>query len=461
MKSPGACLRFAKLAASGPFCCDARRYPRCVLDVRAPARSHARLALAVWAGLIVLAVVWGGWLVHAHYRLDLAAPPFWSPYRPHVTTRLVPAVVVALAVIRFGPSIAASQPWRRVLAIVAAASASWAVALAYIDGGGALTDPVSPRRNDYLQTARSISSLHTFLSGFVDRIATYNQHTMGHPPGMVVFEWVLDHAGLATGRWSAAIVVAAGAMSGVMALIALRAVAGEPAARTAAPFVVLLPAAITWSTADAFFAGVSAAAVACVVVAIARPSRKADALAVCGGVLFGITAFLSYGLVLLGVIPATIAMAYRRGRPLLLAAFGAIPVFIAFASLGFWWPAGFLATRHQYWSGVAIHRPYSYFLFADLAVLAAITGPAAAVAFARLRDRAVWLLVAAALAVVVLADISGMSKAEVERIWLPFVPWLMLATAAFATEGRPAVRRWLGVQAASSLILAVTIWSQW
>ncbi len=30
-----------------------------------------------------------------------------------------------------------------------------------------------------------------------------------------------------------------------------------------------------------------------------------------------------------------------------------------------------------------------------------------------------------------------MSKAEVERIWLPFVPWALLATAAFS-ERRPA-----------------------
>ena len=37
---------------------------------------------------------------------------------------------------------------------------------------------------------------------------------------------------------------------------------------------------------------------------------------------------------------------------------------------------------------------------------------------------------ARALLAVVLADLSGMSKAEVERIWLPFLPWVMLATAA-------------------------------
>ena len=35
---------------------------------------------------------------------------------------------------------------------------------------------------------------------------------------------------------------------------------------------------------------------------------------------------------------------------------------------------------------------------------------------------------------VVLADLSGMSKAEVERIWLPFVPWLTALDCALLPE---------------------------
>ena len=57
---------------------------------------------------------------------------------------------------------------------------------------------------------------------------------------------------------------------------------------------------------------------------------------------------------------------------------------------------------------------------------------------------------------------SGMSKGEVERIWLPFVPWAVLATAALSV-GRPSarLRPWLGLQAACALVVAVSIWSQW
>jgi len=112
--------------------------------------------------------------------------------------------------------------------------------------------------------------------------------------------------------------------------------------------------------------------------------------------------------------------------------------------------------------GFARHRPYSYFFFADLALFAVAAGPAAADALARLRDRRVWLLVGGVVAVVALADLSGMSKAEVERIWLPFVPWALLATATLSGM-RPSsrLRPWLAVQAACTLAVAVTIWSQW
>ncbi len=226
--------------------------------------------------------------------------------------------------------------------------------------------------------------------------------------------------------------------------------------------MVLLPAVIWWQSADAFFAGVSATAVAALVLASGRRGRRAMLLALAGGVGFGVTAFLSYGLVLLALIPAVVCFTRRRLELLAVAALGALPVFAAFAALGFSWFSGFAATRHEYWTGVAIHRPYSYFLFADLALFAVATGPAVAVGLSRLRDLRVWLLVGGALAVVALADLSGMSKGEVERIWLPFVPWTVLATAGLSVS-RPSarLRPWLALQAACALVVAVSIWSQW
>ena len=69
------------------------------------------------------------------------------------------------------------------------------------------------------------------------------------------------------------------------------------------------------------------------------------------------------------------------------------------------------------------------------------------------------LLPAAALAAVALADLSGMSKAEVERIWLPFVPWVLLATATLAP--RRLLRPLLAVQAALALAVEVGVTEPW
>ena len=42
--------------------------------------------------------------------------------------------------------------------------------MAYVDGPAALTDAVRLSRNDYLQTARTVPSLHSFLAHYIDNI---------------------------------------------------------------------------------------------------------------------------------------------------------------------------------------------------------------------------------------------------------------------------------------------------
>jgi methylthioxylose transferase len=55
---------------------------------------------------------------------------------------------------------------------------------------------------------------------------------------------------------------------------------------------------------------------------------------------------------------------------------------------------------------------------------------------------------------VAVANLSQMSRGEVERIWLPFVPWLALAA--------PGDRRgWLAAQAGLALLLQAALVSAW
>ena len=114
---------------------------------------------------------------------------------------------------------------------------------------------------------------------------------------------------------------------------------------------------------------------------------------------------------------------------------------------GFDWLAGLEATRTAYLAGVAPERPDRYFIVANLVVFAVAVGPAAVAGVVWLRDRAAWWLVGGALAGVLAADLSTMSKGEVERIWLPAVPFVVLATSAI--RGRTARTRLAGCAARS------------
>jgi len=70
----------------------------------------------------------------------------------------------------------------------------------------------------------------------------------------------------------------------------------------------------------------------------------------------------------------------------------------------------------------------------------------------------VLLLGLAALLAVVFADVSGLSKAETERIWLPFGVWLLPLTALLPRPGR---RWWLAAQAATALAVNHLLLTGW
>jgi hypothetical protein len=299
-----------------------------------------------------------------------------------------------------------------------------------------------------------------FLSGFTAHLADYRIHVQGHPPGFLLLLSFLDRLGIAQPSVVAALEILGGVLAVPAVLVAVRDVAGEARARAAWPFVVAAPLAIWVATsADAFYAGVGAWAVALVVVATGRRDRVGDRCALVGGLLFGVVAFLSYGLVLLAVIPLGVGWHRRRVRPFALAACGAASVFAVFALAGFWWFAGLAATRARYHAGVASRRPYDVFLLVNAACLAIATGPAVAVGLARLRDRRVWLLVGGALVAIGVAALSGMSKGEVERIWLPFSIWLLPVGGALVARGRAA--SWLALQLAFTIGVQTLVRSSW
>ncbi|HEX2772406.1 MAG TPA: hypothetical protein VHN18_08265, partial [Micromonosporaceae bacterium] len=66
------------------------------------------------------------------------------------------------------------------------------------------------------------------------------------------------------------------------------------------------------------------------------------------------------------------------------------------------------------------------------------------------------LLPLAAAVAVAAADLSGLSKAEAERIWLPFVVWLLVGAAHLSPDSR---RWWLAGQAVTALAVNHLLWT--
>jgi methylthioxylose transferase len=418
-------------------------------------------ALTAWGALIALAYVLIERVQARGTDIKLDAAPLVGAFDLRVSARVLGALTVGTIAALAAPALARRAPWNHLLLGAAAVAAVWAIALAFVDGAHALTRPLE-YRPEYLADVPKVGSPGVFLSGFADHIRDYGTHVRGHPPGMLLLLWGLDRVGLGGSGWAAVLCIGGGVAAVPAALVTVRDVAGETWARRAAPFVALAPAAI-WiaSTADAFYAGVGGWAVALVVLATGARRPRSDVLALVGGLLFGVTFFLSYGLVLLAVVPLVVAWRRRRFRPLVLAGAGALLVILGFRFAGFSWVAGLLATRDRYFAGVGSRRPYAEFLVSNAAAFAIVLGPAFAVALTRLRDRRLWLLVGGGLLAVGLAMMSGMSKGEVERIWLPFAVWLLPAGAALSVGRRRATSAWLGLQAGTAIVVTSMVRIAW
>ncbi len=134
-------------------------------------------------------------------------------------------------------------------------------------------------------------------------------------------------------------------------------------------------------------------------------------------------------------------------------------------TLGFWWFEGLSLLRQRYLSTIAMDRPFAYWVWGDLAALVCAIGLPAAVALrrafdgARLRARAgLHVLLVAMVATVAVADVSALSKAETERIWLPFAVWLLAAPVLLPRRShRPS----LAIQAIGAVIINSLLLTTW
>ncbi|MDT8911297.1 hypothetical protein [Amycolatopsis sp. PS_44_ISF1] len=409
-----------------------------------------------------------------------STPPLFALWIPHVGPGSVFAVLIAAGTVLWGPAVAARLPWRLTLTIAYVASLAWIFSLAMVDGWARgfterLTTP-----QEYLHEVPGITDIPQFLREFSSRILDFQPHSWtthvsGHPPGAtLVFVW-LDRLGLQGGAWAATAVVLIGSLAAVAVPAAVSLLGRPDAARIVLPFAVLFPGAV-WIgvSGDGMFTGVTATGVALLALS-ANGFKRGRAYAVPvgfgAGVLLGFGIFLSYGLVLLGLVALAVAVVGGQWRAAVSAIVGALAVVAVFALAGFWWVEGYHLVVERYYQGVALVRPYSYWVWADLAAVAVAAGPAVIAAARRgvtgafltqprrelLRDPLL-LIGVAALVTILFADLSGLSKAETERIWLPFAVWLLPMTALLPVRGR---RWWLAAQAVTALAVNHILLTNW
>jgi hypothetical protein len=420
-------------------------------------RAAGWISLATFAALIVVAHEWGEHLVDSGRKIKVDVPPLHAVADLHVSRAHVVAVLVGGALVFALPRLARSASWHGALVIAGVASTGWTIALNATRGREGFVQGLD-NRHEYLADVDAISSPMSFLRHFTERFDTYATHTQGHPPGFPLVLWALDRIGFAGAGWAATLCIGAGAVAVVAVLVSVRDVAGEHAARAALPFVVSAPTAL-WvaSSADAFFAGIGACAVTGMVRGVIRaPAARASTF---GGVCLGLTMLCTYGAGLLVAIPGAVALRTRRFAPLRTAAIAAGAVLLTAFAAGFDYFDGLRHTRGAYFDGVASVRPYSYAVVANVALLAIAAGPAVVAGLFRLRVRTA-PLVAGALTAVAVANVSGMSRLEVERIWLPFTIWLLPA-AAMAGRGAMMARRWLMLQIAWAIALQTVVRTGW
>jgi hypothetical protein len=235
------------------------------------------------------------------------------------------------------------------------------------------------------------------------------------------------------------------------------------------------------TSADAYFAALAAWGVAFIALGVRRDGRGAAWLGAIGGLFLATLLFMTYGGAIFMLMPLVIVGAgwvSRRsgsfGKGTTSTVVGAVTmalvVTFSWFAAGFWWFEGVEATQTEYWAGTAQFRIWNYFIFANLVVALFAVGPATFVGLTKLRDKRLWILVGGALAAVIAADLSQLSKGETERIWLLFYPWLVIAGASLVQRfefkrldisKNTMFAGWIGVQAISAILLQAALVSKW
>lgn len=409
------------------------------------------------------------------FRDFAGTAPIFGWWEAHVGWGTVPAIVIGIAAVLWGQAVARRLPWRAVPWVTWATACAWAFSLAMIDGWSRGFAGRLEARHEYLRQVPTITDIPEAVRTFDSRILDFQPdswitHVSGHPPGaLLTFVW-LDRIGLGGGAWAGMLCLLAGSSAAAAIVVAARVLADEDTARLVAPFVAVAPTAIWVAvSADGYFAGVAAWGIALLAIATRGASRVPVAYALGGGLLLGWAIFLNYGVGLMA-LPAVAVLVSADNlrtalRTLIPAVLIALAVVAVFWWAGFFWYDGYHLVQERYWQGIALDRPFQYWSWGNLASTVCAIGLGSVAGLARVFDIAalkarsgLHLVVLGALLAILCADLSMLSKAETERIWLPFTVWLVAAAALTPPRSH---RWWLALNVVGALLINHLIFTNW
>ncbi len=429
-----------------------------------------RRALPAGIAFVVVAAIAAGLIVRWRTRITLGTPlpPFlmsWAPLAHPMGSRVGVAVAVALALIAAAPwAIARVRPGGLFAALAYAGCLALGLAVNVARRGTAGWSHVFDlsghgsleASHEYLPALKLLDpGVHYYVGQYPKLLPYLPTHTKGNPPGPLVVMHLLSIT--TAGRLTAACVLV-GALCAPLAYALGRELGDEHRGRLAAVLTMFSPAVILFGVTSVDYAFAALGTLGAWLLVARAPAARAA-----GCVVVAIASFFSWVLLAIPVwaVLVTWRRDGRRAAAVTAAAGGGAVVAFTLILAAVWGYDPIAVLRdlsRAYGQGAAAHRPYAFWVFGSPAAWLALLGPA--IAWPALRALGRGEPAALALAVVVaVSAVAGFTKAETERIWLPYVPLACVAAAAAlpARRLRP-VLGLLALQAIAIEVLFGTVW---
>lgn len=420
-----------------------------------------------WAGVtaLVAATLAGLGIMAGGGNLGVSTPPFVMAWRPNVNLGVLASLAVIAGALAVAPAIVSrGRPG------ASTATALYALSLAVglgvnlghegVRGLAAMFSTGShgtfEGHFEYLLGLPLLQhGVGYYLHNFAFLYPWMTTHIKGNPPGPLVAIHLL---GIDRAPELAALAVGVGTLCAPLAYGIARELGDEQRGRIAGILTACSPSVVLFgvSSLDYAFAGLGMLAAWLLV-------HGGRGWLATGAAVAALGTFFSW---LLFVIPAWAAVVAWRRRGLREAVTLLVACALAIAAMngalaiayGYDPFSALRALTSAYGAGAAKVRPYAYWVVGSPAAWAVMLGlPVIWWSLKALTQGdsaaiALWLMVA-------VASILGVTKAETERIWLPFVPLACAAAAAAVPAGRlRPVQLLLLVQGLAIELLFFTIW---